>query len=165
MSKTSLCLLLKKYWETGSVVDRPRPRVPKKLTNQHYVFIDQCLENDVHVRAIASTRYLRVVLALVDSQLFSRATRACLTGDMRVPFNLLVDGTLSNLLDVYTFLDPRFRQAEPSDSIIENIKGKMLLSVQASPLPTQECNSLASQHLLPFPQKEEELVKQDSRET
>jgi len=45
-SKTSLCLLLKKYRETGSVVDRPRARVPKKLRNQHYAFIDQCLEND-----------------------------------------------------------------------------------------------------------------------
>ena len=48
--------------ETGSVVDRPRARVPKKLTNQHYVFLDQCLQNDdVHARAIASTRIARVL--------------------------------------------------------------------------------------------------------
>ena len=52
-SKTSPCLLLKKYRETGSVVERLRARVPKKLTNQHYVFIDQCLENDdVHAQAL-----------------------------------------------------------------------------------------------------------------
>ena len=44
--ETSLCLLKKKYRENRSVVDRPRARVPKKLTSQHYVFIDQCLEND-----------------------------------------------------------------------------------------------------------------------
>ena len=56
-SKTSLCLLLKNYRETGSVVDRPRARVPKKLRNHHYVFIDQCLEDDhIHVRTTASTR-------------------------------------------------------------------------------------------------------------
>jgi len=67
MSKTSLCLLLKKYRETGSVVDRPRARVHKKLTNQHYVFIDQCLENnDIHARAIASnTKHSRNVSAQV----------------------------------------------------------------------------------------------------
>ena len=42
--------------ETRSIVDRPKARVPKKLTNQHYVFIDQCIENDdIHTRAIAST--------------------------------------------------------------------------------------------------------------
>lgn len=72
---------------------------------------------------------------------------------------------LSNLLDICTFLDPRFRQAEPSDRIIEDIKGEMLLSVQASPLPTQECDSLAESAPPPVPPKEEELVKQDSRET
>jgi len=60
-SKTFL-RLLKKYRETGSVVDRLRARVPKKLTNQHNVFIDQCLENDdVHTRAIASTCIARVL--------------------------------------------------------------------------------------------------------
>ena len=36
----------------------------------------------------------RVVLAHADSQLFSRASRECLASDTRVPFNLLVDGTV-----------------------------------------------------------------------
>ena len=44
--KTSLCLLLKKYHETGSVVDQPRVKAPKKLTDAHYVFIDNALESD-----------------------------------------------------------------------------------------------------------------------
>ena len=30
----------------GSVVDRPRARAPKKLTDAHYVFIDSALEKD-----------------------------------------------------------------------------------------------------------------------
>ena len=38
--KTSLCLLLKKYCQTGNVVDRPRARGPKKLTSAHYVCTD-----------------------------------------------------------------------------------------------------------------------------
>jgi len=46
ISKTSLSLLLKKYRQTGSVVDRPRARAPKKLANAHYVFIDSALEKD-----------------------------------------------------------------------------------------------------------------------
>ncbi len=46
ISKTSLCLLIKKYRETGSIADRPRARVPKKLTDEHYVFIDNALEKD-----------------------------------------------------------------------------------------------------------------------
>jgi len=57
-SKTSLRLLLKKYWEAGSVVDRPRMRVPKELTNQHYIFIDQCLENNEEL----TTRKLSIPL-------------------------------------------------------------------------------------------------------
>ena len=34
------------------------------------------------------------MLAHADSQLLSRATRECLASDTRVPFNLLVDGTV-----------------------------------------------------------------------
>ena len=45
ISKTSLCFLLKKYRLMGSVVDRPRARAPKKLSEAHYVFIDNPLEN------------------------------------------------------------------------------------------------------------------------
>ena len=39
----------------------------------------------------------RVVLAHADSQFFSRASRECLASDTRVPFNLLVDGTVYKL--------------------------------------------------------------------
>ena len=46
ISKTSLCLLLKKYRHPGSIVDRPTARAPKKLTDAHYVFIDNALQKD-----------------------------------------------------------------------------------------------------------------------
>lgn len=47
VSRTSLCLLIKKFKSTGSVADyRPIPR-PKKLKNEHYRFIDEKMaEND-----------------------------------------------------------------------------------------------------------------------
>jgi len=51
ISKTSLRLLLKKYRQTGSVVNRPRARAPKKLTDAHYVFIDSALEKDDELTA------------------------------------------------------------------------------------------------------------------
>ena len=66
---------------------------------------------------------------------------------------------LSNLLDICTFLDPRFRPAEPNDSIIEDIKEEMLSSLQASPLPTQECNSLAESAPPPPKKKKSWLSK------
>ncbi len=54
------------------------------------------------------------------------------------------DSDLSTLLDICTFLDPRFKPAQPDESTIEVIKGEMLKSAQANPLPTpQECESSA----------------------
>ena len=45
ISKTSMCHPLKKYRQTGSIIDRPRARAQKKLTDAHYAFIDNILEN------------------------------------------------------------------------------------------------------------------------
>ena len=80
-----------------------------------------------------------------------RNTDSSLTAEMKRAVRVDLESRygnseLSDLLDICTFLDPQFRPAEPNDSIIENIKEEMLLSVQAcplGPLPTQECNSLA----------------------
>ena len=30
--------------QTGSIIDRPKARAPKKLTDAHYVFVDSALE-------------------------------------------------------------------------------------------------------------------------
>ena len=50
VSKTSLCLLLKKYRETGTVVDRFRPRCHnKKLQLQHLILIDEAIDKDDEV--------------------------------------------------------------------------------------------------------------------
>ena len=47
VSKTSLCLLLKKYRETGTVADRFRQRCyGKKLQLQHYRLIDEAIDKD-----------------------------------------------------------------------------------------------------------------------
>ena len=47
VSKTSLCLLLKKYRETGTVADQFRAQGhTKKLQLQHLVLIDEAIEND-----------------------------------------------------------------------------------------------------------------------
>ena len=50
VSKTSLCLLLKKYRETGTVADRFRQRCyGKKLQLQHYRLIDEAIDKDDEV--------------------------------------------------------------------------------------------------------------------
>ena len=47
VSKTSLCLLLKKYKETGTLADRIRPpSQTKKLRLEHLRLIDQALDED-----------------------------------------------------------------------------------------------------------------------
>ena len=46
VSKKSLCLLLKKYKTTWSVADRRTVTPPRKLDNQHYHFINDCMAND-----------------------------------------------------------------------------------------------------------------------
>lgn len=50
VSKTSLCLLLKKYKETGTISDRVRPRSQaKKLQLEHLSLIDEALDRDDEV--------------------------------------------------------------------------------------------------------------------
>ena len=47
VSKTSLCMLLKKYREISTVADRFRPRShSKKLTIEHLALIDAALDKD-----------------------------------------------------------------------------------------------------------------------
>ena len=51
VSKKLLCLLLKKYKITGSVADRRTVKPPRKLDNQHYRFIDDCMGEDDELTA------------------------------------------------------------------------------------------------------------------
>ena len=46
VSKKSLCLLLKRSRTTGSVADRRSIKPRKKLTDEHYTFIDECMAED-----------------------------------------------------------------------------------------------------------------------
>ena len=47
VSKKSLCLLLRKYRQTGSVADYRTTKPPKKLQENHYRFIDNAMaDND-----------------------------------------------------------------------------------------------------------------------
>ena len=47
VSRTSLCLLLKKYQETGMITDRVRPRSQgKKLELEHLCLIDEAVDKD-----------------------------------------------------------------------------------------------------------------------
>ena len=59
VSKTSLCLLIKKYKATGSVADyRPTAR-PKKLKEIHYQFIDKQMAKDDELTGIKLLRMLK----------------------------------------------------------------------------------------------------------
>ena len=50
VSKTSLCLQLKKYRETGTIADQFRQRCyGKKLQLQHYRLIDEAIDKDDEV--------------------------------------------------------------------------------------------------------------------
>ena len=50
VSKTSLCLLLKKYKETGTVADKLRPRSQaRKLQLEHLRLIDEAIDKDDEV--------------------------------------------------------------------------------------------------------------------
>ena len=51
VSKMSLCLLIKKYRVTGSVADHRTVKLPKKLSNAHYRFIDDCMAEDDELTA------------------------------------------------------------------------------------------------------------------
>ena len=104
---------------------------------------------------------------LCNEILVERDTDSSLTAEMKRVIRVDLESRygnseLSDLLDICTVLDPRFRPAEPNDSIIENINVEMLLSVQAcplGPLPTQECNSLAESKPLPPKRKKTWLTK------
>lgn len=45
------------------------------------------------------------------------------------------DPQLSILLDVCTYLDPQFKQAEPDPNVIEHVREELLLTLQPEPLP------------------------------
>ena len=46
ISRVALFALLKKHRDMGRVEDRPRARVPKLLSDAHYLFIDRALEQN-----------------------------------------------------------------------------------------------------------------------
>ena len=53
ISKTSLCLLLKKYNETGTIADRIRPRsLGRKLQLEHLRLIDEALDKDDEISSV-----------------------------------------------------------------------------------------------------------------
>ena len=43
VSKKSLCLLIRKYVETGTVADKKTRKQDVKLTTEHYKFIDEAM--------------------------------------------------------------------------------------------------------------------------
>ena len=51
VSKKSLSLLLRKYRTTGSVADHQTVKPPRKLTDEHYHFIDDCMADDDELTA------------------------------------------------------------------------------------------------------------------
>ena len=51
VSKKSLCLLMKKYRITGSVADHRTVKPPRKLSDEHYRFLDECMANDDELTA------------------------------------------------------------------------------------------------------------------
>ena len=60
VSKTSLCLLIRKYKETGTVADRRRPpSQTKKLKLHHLVMIDEALVQDDEMMNEEFTCYKR----------------------------------------------------------------------------------------------------------
>ena len=58
ISKTSLCLLIKKYKRFGIITDKLRSAQPQKLTLEHLQVIDEALERDDEI----STPELRAKL-------------------------------------------------------------------------------------------------------
>ena len=60
ISKTSLCLLLKNYKETGTIADRIRPRsLGRKLQLEHLRLIDKALDKDDEVSSIDLRKMLQ----------------------------------------------------------------------------------------------------------
>ena len=60
--KKSLCLLLKKYRMSGSVVDYQTGKPLRKLIDKHYRFIDDCMEEDNELTAANIHAKLKVTL-------------------------------------------------------------------------------------------------------
>ena len=76
VSKTSLCLLLRKYKQTGSVVDRPRPpSLAKKLQLRHLVMIDEALAEDDEMTNAELREMLREAGVMVSLSTIQRAKR------------------------------------------------------------------------------------------
>ena len=60
ISKTSLCLLLKKYKETGTIADRIRPRsLGRKLQLEHLCLIDKALAKDDEISSVDLRKMLQ----------------------------------------------------------------------------------------------------------
>lgn len=69
VSKTGLCMLLKKYKETGTVQDRFRPRnQSKKLTLEHLALIDAAVDKDDEVSNGDLCKMLREECGIVVSK-------------------------------------------------------------------------------------------------
>ena len=51
VSKKSLCLLMKKYRITGSVADHRTVKPPRKLTDEHHRFLNECMADDDELTA------------------------------------------------------------------------------------------------------------------
>ena len=60
ISKTNLCLLLKKYKETGMIADRIRPQsLERKLQLEHLRLIDEALDKDDEISSIDLRKMLQ----------------------------------------------------------------------------------------------------------
>ena len=60
ISKTSLCLLLKKHKETGTIADRIRPRsLGRKLQLEHLHLIDEALDKDDEISSVDLRKMLQ----------------------------------------------------------------------------------------------------------
>ena len=60
ISKTSLCLLLKKYKKTGTIADQIRPRsLGRKLQLEHLHLIDEALDKDDEISSVDMRKMLQ----------------------------------------------------------------------------------------------------------
>ena len=59
VSKKSLCLLIRKYRETGSVANKKAARRPTKLVDRHYQFIDAAMATNDELSAPKLHRLLQ----------------------------------------------------------------------------------------------------------
>ena len=69
VSKKLLCLLIKKYRMTGSVADNRKVKPPKKLKDEHYRFIDECMADDdeltaTKVHAMLKEKYPALIVSV-----------------------------------------------------------------------------------------------------